>query len=367
MASMPRPTPPHLDPRGAAGKPAALLRAALLRAALFTAAALTACGGPELQAGTAGAHRQPIVGGVALLDGGHPAVFMLRAEFDNGTRAGCSATLISPRTLLTAAHCLDPRKAGATSVQLAAHGAAVVPSPTDPGWVPVGQPRFHPLFVPGDLFSYDIGAVLLPSPPPVAPVPFNAQDVSSLVGQPLTAVGYGVASEGASDMGTRRAATLTFRGVTAKHVVLGDQADAGICDGDSGGPSLHQFPDGVVRVVGVHSYKQPQGLCHDGLDTRVDLFAAFVRQYVSDHEGPTCVEDGLCKPGCAPLDPDCPPPVSPPISLTALGPELGAAEKNATAAACSSAGAGAALGPAAAVALAFALARRRAARGAARR
>lgn len=253
------------------------------------------------------ARRDDIVGGIALSDGGYPAVYMIYTAYNTGTRAACTATLITPRTLLTAAHCVDPRKAGATTAQTYFVNVPVAP-PGDAGlWQPVVDVRFHPLYQPADLFNYDIAAVLLPAPSAETPFPFNRADVSGLVGQPLTAIGYGVTAEGANNPGTRRLVDLTFRAVNTTHIALGDQSAKGICDGDSGGPSLHTFPDGVTRVVGVHSYKQPSGQCHDGLDTRVDLHSAFIQQWISDKEGPTCVEDGLCKAaGCAPVDPDCP-------------------------------------------------------------
>src|SRR5512135_1193361 len=61
---------------------------------------------------------QSIVGGFADRDGGSPSVWFVRMEFDNGMRAACSATQITERTLLTAAHCVDPAMAGATSMQI---------------------------------------------------------------------------------------------------------------------------------------------------------------------------------------------------------------------------------------------------------
>lgn len=47
-------------------------------------------------------------------------VFILDLRFDNGQAAICSAALISPRVLLTAAHCVDPSLHGASSVTVRA-------------------------------------------------------------------------------------------------------------------------------------------------------------------------------------------------------------------------------------------------------
>jgi hypothetical protein len=68
------------------------------------------------------------------------------------------------------------------------------------------------------------------------------------------------------------------------------------------------FADGVERVVGVHSFTRdaPGGpVCVDGADSRVDAFAGFVQQWLSEKEAPTCAQDGRCVTGCAVPDVDC--------------------------------------------------------------
>jgi secreted trypsin-like serine protease len=231
-----------------------------------------------------GRRADEIVGGTAILDGGWSAVFMIHTDYDTGTKSACTATLIAPRTLLTAAHCLDPRKGGATTAETFFQNLPVAP-PSDAGtWVKASEVRFHPLYLPSNLFDYDIGLVLLPAPAATAPIPHHSADVSTLVGQPLTAIGYGITVEGTGDYGTRRAVDLTFRSVSATHIALGDQSSKGICDGDSGGPSVHRFADGGLRVVGIHNYKVPGSQCHDGLDTRVDLFSGFIQQWLNEKE-----------------------------------------------------------------------------------
>ena len=86
--------------------------------------------------------------------------------------------------------------------------------------------------------------------------------------------------------------------MTSTHIRLGDLQDKGICNGDSGGPSLHRFADGVTRVVGVHSYTEPGAGCLDGADVRVDRFGAFIKQYLTEKVGAACTEDGLCATSC---------------------------------------------------------------------
>lgn len=244
--------------------------------------------------------RQPIVGGTVDTTTKYPAVFVVKVEHSGGPTAGCTATLITPRTLLTAAHCLPPDTTKISTTN-------ITPAPaSSPTFVESTEYRRHPSWTSGNPAANDIGLILLPTASTLTPYPYDRADLTGFTGKPLTAVGYGVTTSGGSDNGTRRYVDLTFRSVTAAHIVLGNQSSKGVCFGDSGGPALHTFPDGVTRVVGVHSYTQPSSSCTDGLDTRVDLYGAFIRTWLMDKEGGgTCVEDGMCKAGCAPADPDC--------------------------------------------------------------
>ena len=248
-----------------------------------------------------GATRQEIVGGTVDTTARFPAIFVLKIQRTGGQVNGCTGTLITPRTLLTAAHCLpsDVAKVFVTNV---------TPAPaSSPSFVECLDWRRHASWTSGSPADFDIGVVLLPAASALTPVPYSRSDPTPLIGKPLTAVGYGLTAPGATDNGTRRYVDLTFRNVTGAHVILGNTVDKGICFGDSGGPALHTFPDGIARVVGIHSYTQPSSSCTDGLDTRVDLFGTFIRTWLTDKEGgATCVEDGMCKAGCTPTaDPDC--------------------------------------------------------------
>jgi len=241
-----------------------------------------------------------------------PQVFMLRVKFDTGMQFVCTATLITSRTLLTAAHCFDPAAAPSGTTALTdvfVQNATIAPASTSPSWVRIdpAQTRMHPQWRASDRLSFDIAAALLPAPSALTPSPHLSRTlVAADVGQNLTVAGFGITAAGQTDFGTRRVATLPLRAFTSKHVQLGDMSSTGICNGDSGGPSFLAGRDGIKRVVGVHSYDSSLQ-CNDGLDTRVDLFAAsFVQQFIKDFEGgPTCFEDGMCASGCPGVDVDC--------------------------------------------------------------
>lgn len=241
-----------------------------------------------------------------------PQVFMMRMKFDTGAQFACTATLITSRTLLAAAHCFDPAAGppGLTSLtDVYVQNASPAPANASPTWIRIdpANTRMHPMWSASDRLSYDIAAALLPSASAVTPSPHRFAPLTQLdVGQMMTVTGFGITAPGNTDYGARRVAQLPLKGFTAKHVQLGDTTETGICNGDSGGPSFLTGRDGIKRVVGVHSYDSSLQ-CTDGLDTRVDLFAqSFVQKFITDFEGgPTCFEDGMCASGCATPDVDC--------------------------------------------------------------
>ena len=269
----------------------------------WVAFAFICCGcGPTALAPEHGAVRGAIVGG--NFDPADPQVFELWIVGNNAAASTCTATLIDMRTLLTAAHCVDPRTIGATSITVSAMNLSSDASAGPADYIKVTEMRTHPQWNLNTLDN-DIGVALLEtSPAGVTPKSWNSQSVAGMSGLPLRAVGYGTTGPAGVGAGVRREVPLIFRQVTAEKIFLGDQSSKGICHGDSGGPSFHVFPDGTERVVGVHSYTVDQ-TCLDGADTRVDVQSSFIQQWISEKEAPTCGEDGRCKLGCTPMDIDC--------------------------------------------------------------
>ena len=250
--------------------------------------------------------RQAVVGGTT--DTGDPQVFELYVQGNNNMASSCTATLIDRRTLVTAAHCVDPRELGATSIQIFAHNKtrdADISSQND--FIRVIDSRFHPNWDPNGSLAYDIGLAQLETAPNVTPKQWNRTSIDSLGGRGIRVVGYGSnvgGANGGTGAGTRRQANLTFRQIYQDIFMLGNQQNIGICHGDSGGPSFFTFPDGVERLVGIHSFTNGES-CLDGADTRIDYYQSFVQTWLTQKESPTCAEDGRCATGCATPDIDC--------------------------------------------------------------
>ncbi len=244
----------------------------------------------------------PILGGTPTT--GDLSVFNLDIRGNNGATTRCSATLIAPRTLLTAAHCVDPSMLGATSLTIIASN---VPTDADVivgvNTVRVMETRLHPSWTALARLGNDLALLLLESPQTAAPSPWNRQSLAGLGGEPVRAVGYGADSPDAG-MGIKRTVDLSLRQLTTELIYLGNLVDKGICRGDSGGPTFHVFGDGVERLVGVHSFTRTED-CLDGADTRVDAKASFILQWFSEKDA-ACGSDFVCATGaCLPLDGDC--------------------------------------------------------------
>lgn len=254
--------------------------------------------------------RHTIVGGSAAPD--DDSVFALKVLGSNGRTVRCSAVLISGRTLLTAAHCIDPAMLEAETVTVLAHHRARDGLALADDWLPITQTRVHPSFNPFQLQNTaDLALLLLPTLPlGTAPKPWNSVSVDALSGQMLRALGYGGNGLLGGD-GVRRSAEVVLRQFRPGLLIIGDQGLSpetghGICPGDSGGPSLYTFADGQERVVGIHSYTVSPA-CTDGADTRVDTYADFIAEWVWTVETSVCAADGVCGADCLDtrFDADC--------------------------------------------------------------
>src|SRR3954471_3756454 len=171
---------------------------------LFAVGALAACTAPA----PVGSVAQPIINGVT--DSNDPAVVLLLALM--GQQASlCTAEVISPHVLLTAAHCVSPDTVGANVTFHVFFGQQLPASPTASDFAAVKEVHYDTAF---DSMNpqngHDVGIIILASPATVTPVPYNRTPLpQSMVGQAARLVGYGITS--GSDMtgstaGTRRQA-----------------------------------------------------------------------------------------------------------------------------------------------------------------
>lgn len=247
-------------------------------------------------------HEAAILGGAA--DPGAASTFLLDLRFDTGASI-CSAVLVSPRVLLTAAHCVDPAYRGAASVTVKATNAPNDAILTTADFIDVTRIAHHPSWNPAEQSSpYDLAALQLAGVAPATPAPLLLA-LPDLTGRAIRLVGYGrTSSADAASSGTRRSAEVPVTAVTTAVLEFGTAGGTGICSGDSGGPSFYRGADQVERLVGTHSYVRSSS-CGLGADIRLDRHLAFIDGFIAANDPPACTADARCAAGCATPDPDC--------------------------------------------------------------
>ena len=238
-----------------------------------------------------------IIGG--LEHSGSPAVVLTQTS-----TGGCTGTLIAPRVLLTAGHCVI------NSVQAGNHGGFARFGPggaegfTDQrNFARLAAHRFYQTFQ-----FFDIALIRLTADAPVEIEPMALQLdplPSNMIGETVRVVGYGV-SDGVEQtgFGTKRSISLEITSYGSHHIGFGEPG-RNICQGDSGGPTFRDdFPNGEVAIA-VSSYGSDNCRSESKV-ARTDTYRDWLIEVIDAWDGP-CQHDGVCNedPTCRTPDPDC--------------------------------------------------------------
>lgn len=221
-----------------------------------------------------------IIGGA--IDKGHPAVGHLQFAIDGNDGASCTATLVAPKILLTAAHCV----VGANGEKLSNYRISFAVRPADGPFYEGASTLAHPSYSPKVFGKNDVALVFLKVAPPVKPMPIRKTALGNVVGQSLTHVGTGTTASagqqykfGAGEQ--KNKVTLKINEQSAQTLRTGEQwVRGGICNGDSGGPAIMNV-GGVETVVAVHSYIDDASFClNHGFSTRTDANMDFLARHL---------------------------------------------------------------------------------------
>ena len=181
-----------------------------------------------------------------------------------GTTLVCTATLIAPRLVLTAAHCLTDE-----GMPQAYFGSA----PGDGGPErAIATVRRHPQFDPATLTN-DVAMALLADAAPAGatpwPLPATPLD-DGAVGTTLRLVGFGRTAAGDTSAARKRAGMTVLASLTANELDFAPSPSQ-TCEGDSGGPAFATV-GGVEAIVGVTS-SGDVSCAAMARDMRVDAYA----------------------------------------------------------------------------------------------
>lgn len=244
------------------------------RAVGLAALLLAGCEGAD------GSASSRIIGGVAS---GEAAVVMLVSyPTDQSTLLTCSAAVIAPKVLVTAAHCVDPmtHPNHVFGVYLGADATAdATPQKIASKVVAVAKSTMHPDYDRDPPFTADIAVVELVEPLAVAPLPVAIAPLpASIAGAEARIVGYGETHYDDPSY-VRMEAVTKIAAVDAGDTLTVGDATHRSCVGDSGGPALTKI-DGVETIVGVDSYADLAGCLEPAHYRRTDTYAAFLTQFL---------------------------------------------------------------------------------------
>jgi secreted trypsin-like serine protease len=217
--------------------------------------------------GAYGAAESSIVGG--QLEDGYAAVgaFVYRGD------AFCTGTLVSPRVVVTAAHCLEDGVRG-TSFYFGrdVNGSGGYSIPVEAGYLHPDYRRWA--------YHDDIAVAWLAEPSDATPIALPRRAMNSgFVGEEALFVGYGVTRWNRDDTGRKRSVWIPITSVRRDTFRYGGDG-VQTCGGDSGGPTLI-YRHGQTRLYGVTSWGDAR--CQDfGVNTRVDRYRSFIQPFIDE-------------------------------------------------------------------------------------
>ncbi len=229
-----------------------------------------------------GAVEEEIIGGTTdATDGSVVLLYMTVPGQPGGSL--CTAEVISPHVILTAAHCTGGENPAVTNATWRVYLGTDFSKATAADLLPVKEAHYHPQFSVNNLMGgYDVGVAILQNalPSTVKPLPYNRASMDTgFDGKAVRFVGYGLDNAAAqTGAGVKRTTTTMLSDHTAMLLHFTDGTHE-TCNGDSGGPAFMSI-GGQEVIVGLTSFGDVN-CAQGGYDTRVDALASWIDGYVT--------------------------------------------------------------------------------------
>lgn len=199
--------------------------------------------------------------------------------------AGCTATIVGPRVIITAAHCTGNGATAKFTYKGTSYSAKMTRSPLYPA-------KDHDISV-GVVASEITGAV-----------PHQIGGAAA-TGTEITLLGYGcinVGGGGGND-GILRIGKSVITGFSGYDMVSRTPGGAALCYGDSGGPAF-VGTEGNYKLLGINS---KGNISDTNYNARLDRQESqdFLKKYASDNGVTICGINGECGSQPPPADPSC--------------------------------------------------------------
>lgn len=223
-----------------------------------------------------GGHAQAsIIGGSAAPIASYPWIAHIRYR-GSVEEASCGGSVVSPRLVLTAAHCVltGTGKVGVASSFSVLTGAENLSEATPERVSQVSHVLVFPEYKPSTAFN-DAALLVLAAPVAAPPLPLATSSDASLLtaGAPVAVAGWGLIDTSppreptvlrdaqSAVQGTAYCQRKLRRALSAydptSQVCVRSQSVPGtsLCNGDSGGPAIARRADGVAVQIGIISLK----------------------------------------------------------------------------------------------------------------